>query len=259
MSKPTPWKDEYTLLCEKCGYVVEGLDTAGPCPECGKPISESLPFERPGLPWQSKTSIWTITKTWYRVLHHPKNSFDEMRCIEQDGMALTAAGLACSVIAVYILLIVVLTTTTGGGGTNALGFLLVVGIVYWVLGFIYAWIAAFRLRVMTRNRYRIDHDASWAIAGHSSIGLCIPPIIVFMSISLVGSVFLIELVTGLNFDSLYTFLAVVIYILLFASIPIGLVVFEVLCTIGVRRCKFRNRIRPPSVLHEPTQTDTRTT
>ena len=30
-----PWKDEYTLLCEKCGYVIEGLEDSKVCPECG--------------------------------------------------------------------------------------------------------------------------------------------------------------------------------------------------------------------------------
>ncbi|QYK46965.1 MAG: hypothetical protein KF838_09230 [Phycisphaeraceae bacterium] len=47
-------RDEFTLLCERCGYVLEGLDHGGNCPECGKPIAESLPRNaRPGSPWQA--------------------------------------------------------------------------------------------------------------------------------------------------------------------------------------------------------------
>ena len=32
--------------------MIEGLDTQGHCPECGKPIAESLPERRIGTPWQ---------------------------------------------------------------------------------------------------------------------------------------------------------------------------------------------------------------
>ncbi|MEZ6318065.1 MAG: hypothetical protein R3B49_04810 [Phycisphaerales bacterium] len=60
-----PWADEYTVLCERCGYVVEGLDPAGACPECGKPIAESLPERRVGTPWQRARSAWWDTHRAY--------------------------------------------------------------------------------------------------------------------------------------------------------------------------------------------------
>ena len=43
MTAPSPPPDEYTLLCERCGYIIEGLPTDNPCPECNRPIALSLP------------------------------------------------------------------------------------------------------------------------------------------------------------------------------------------------------------------------
>lgn len=37
---------QFDLLCENCGYVLSGLDRDGACPECGRPIAQSLPSAR---------------------------------------------------------------------------------------------------------------------------------------------------------------------------------------------------------------------
>jgi hypothetical protein len=39
------------VLCERCGYVLNGLPTDGRCPECGKPIAESVGTDRLPTPW----------------------------------------------------------------------------------------------------------------------------------------------------------------------------------------------------------------
>lgn len=79
MAKPTPWEDEYTLLCERCGYVLEGLAPSGNCPECGKPIAESLPERRVGTPWQQKPGVKSLLVTWWMTLRHPLKTLDVMR------------------------------------------------------------------------------------------------------------------------------------------------------------------------------------
>src|SRR5947207_10690989 len=53
---------ESDILCEGCGYVVSGLPIEGRCPECGKPISESLGSQR-------------IVPEWERPEHRPVTAF----------------------------------------------------------------------------------------------------------------------------------------------------------------------------------------
>lgn len=64
MTSPPAIIDEFTLLCERCGYVVEGLPTEEVCPECAKPIAESLPQRR-----QLRPSFWRTLTSPRATLH----------------------------------------------------------------------------------------------------------------------------------------------------------------------------------------------
>ena len=44
------------ILCSSCGYVLDGLNQAGQCPECGKPISDSIGTERVPPDWETSES-----------------------------------------------------------------------------------------------------------------------------------------------------------------------------------------------------------
>ena len=43
---------ETDLLCEGCGYTLNGLPHSGRCPECGKPVAESVGTRRTAPPWE---------------------------------------------------------------------------------------------------------------------------------------------------------------------------------------------------------------
>jgi hypothetical protein len=47
------------ILCESCGYVLNGLPDAGRCPECGSPIQESLGENRITPAWETASDNTT--------------------------------------------------------------------------------------------------------------------------------------------------------------------------------------------------------
>jgi hypothetical protein len=72
---------ETPLLCENCGYELEGrlAMTAGArCPECGKPTAESLPEARRGTPWQQKPGFFSWGVTVWRTLMRPRRTYGQL-------------------------------------------------------------------------------------------------------------------------------------------------------------------------------------
>src|SRR3982750_2622659 len=45
-----------SILCEGCGYTLDGLPSTSNCPECGKPIAESIGENRRRPPAWEQTS-----------------------------------------------------------------------------------------------------------------------------------------------------------------------------------------------------------
>ena len=43
---------ESDILCEGCGYTLNGLPEDGRCPECGKPVAESIDAARTAPAWE---------------------------------------------------------------------------------------------------------------------------------------------------------------------------------------------------------------
>lgn len=58
MGEPDP-----ATVCERCGYALAGLSLEGACPECAKPVRESLLGPRAGTPWQRRRGFagWLST------------------------------------------------------------------------------------------------------------------------------------------------------------------------------------------------------
>jgi hypothetical protein len=64
------------ILCESCGYTLNGLPEGGNCPECGTPVAESTTHSSRGLPeWERQRRFWETsgrviaqTSRFYRTL-----------------------------------------------------------------------------------------------------------------------------------------------------------------------------------------------
>jgi hypothetical protein len=64
---------ENDLLCEHCGYTLNGLPSGGRCPECGTPMADSIGTTRVAPAWETANSgrfvAWISTSL--AVIFHP--------------------------------------------------------------------------------------------------------------------------------------------------------------------------------------------
>ncbi len=69
--------EESALLCEKCGYIVNGIPADSLCPECASPIAESLPQARQPSLWErsARPSFVAFWKTTAQLIFKPTRFF----------------------------------------------------------------------------------------------------------------------------------------------------------------------------------------
>src|SRR5829696_5597434 len=68
---------ENDLLCEGCGYTISGLPESSNCPECGKPIAESIGTQRrlPAFEQPGGRTIWNFLATSATALFRPTHFY----------------------------------------------------------------------------------------------------------------------------------------------------------------------------------------
>jgi hypothetical protein len=70
--------EQSDLLCEGCGYTLNGLPLSGNCPECGKPIEESIGGHRGFSPFESAPSLTSFLRTTGGVIFHPRRFYGHL-------------------------------------------------------------------------------------------------------------------------------------------------------------------------------------
>jgi len=246
MPKPTPWEDEYTLLCERCGYVLEGLDQAGVCPECGKPITESLPQRRIGTPWQQKPGFKSLVRTWWMTLRHPKKTLDVMQF--EDTLPLTplSATLFFTIVAcIAIFLIEPIPNLLSFA--IMLGIMVFLGIAIWFVFFALSCIEALGLQLFgSRRGGRVDPNIAWAIVGHGAVGWALTGFTWVLGWKIYRIMYYLNPTTS-DFElrqQVARHTDLIIKPAFITGLVIGLIIFEFFAYLGLRRCKYANRVRP---------------
>lgn len=250
-----PWTDEYTLLCEKCGYVIEGLDSSGNCPECGKRIVESLPERRVGTPWQQSPGVGSLVRTWWMTLRHPVRTLDviQMRPILLSQMLikplLLIALLFVTIGSMQILFIgevfyLAFIVFPAYMGISSILILILLGLTH---------IESLGLRTISRQReFRITKDVSHQIVASGSVGWAIA----LTGIGLFWNSFLISSVMGKATSPELQSAAHAVFItgMITSSLMVvfGFLFFETFAYLGLRRLKFANRVRPSDASEDAT-------
>ncbi len=250
---PDP-RDEFTLLCERCGYVIEDLPREGPCPECGTPIAESLPERRPGSPWQR----WPGLVSWWRttgvLLSHPHSAWSDI-CIEPVRASFGRVNTWVSTLLIGSVAATRLARQQHYPRYGPPEAWPPISVVWFSAFIIIAPLTLLAIAVLSqieasgiqffgkRRGWRITPTAADAICGHASIGWLIGALLWGAGALAVDSGLVARVLTSVDFADPY--ISAWIRALLPASgFFVGLLIFEFLVYFGVRRNRFANRSRP---------------
>src|SRR5262245_13590148 len=78
---------ESDLLCEGCGYTLNGLPETGNCPECGKPIAQSVGSQRVIPIWEQAKTLASFWSTSWQIIRRPTHFFQNLATRRSDESA----------------------------------------------------------------------------------------------------------------------------------------------------------------------------
>ncbi len=255
---PDP-RDEFTLLCERCGYVIEDLPRDGPCPECGTPIAESLPERRPGSPWQQRPGFAAWLRTCVAVLTGPIAFWNTVRVEPlRTGFGWANVWAAAMIfVAVTVARVMREYSYSGRGPDEAFPWWMkMVGCgaaAGWVL--LLLMLAVAGLVVLTavegagvrffgrRRGWRVTPAVAHTVCWHASIGWPIGVVLWGAGALAVDTGLVQRTLRTVGLATPYTS-AWIRALLPATGFFIGLLVFEFLVYFGVRRNRFANQEHP---------------
>lgn len=255
--------DPDALLCGRCGYPLDDVRHEPACPECGKPIAQSLPRFRTGSHWQMSPSVryWVLTGL---SLVRWRETFDRVSVGPRDAVWLLRvnAGIAAVLVAgafaeprIDRVFVDERVSLPGLLGT----LLLVTPIAYVALRALTGIERAGLRYFGNRRGGRVTPGIARAVTAHASYGWIVAGALAVIG-AFVGHAMLRTWYNRAGAGWVLTILpAHVVFGL--AGFFIGLLAFETLSYLGLLRCRFanprpaENGIGPPAANESPSETE----
>ena len=227
------WRDEFELLCERCGYPLGDAGGAGVCPECGLAREASLPSNRRGTPFQRRARPDGVLPTVRMVLLEPGVAWTVVRPVwwESWRLGLWLLGLTgmCVGIGLVGLLVELPPSATRGGAGLPLILGTLAGVPVFIVLFLMARASEFVLeRLWGPARGRLDRAGSVTVVAHALSALLVSGLVL-------GSV---------GLANAFPLVAVPRPRLVAAALGVGgLLWYAMLLRRGARELRYANRLR----------------
>ncbi len=236
MARPKELRDPTVLLCERCGYDLTGTPRESACGECGIAVKESLPERRMGTPFQKKPGVMSFVYTMWLVARRPRAVWDDVRIESNRSLVF---GVVCMTIAGLVIWAGLGFTSIGKDLRSAYFAFALLFVIFTSL-VIMTTIEFLGLQLIGRkNGWRVTSRISQTVCGHACVGWIVAGVLVAIGWQL-GARLPAAPLTNQVPNWMNPILTSLQFTLPAAGFFIGMMVFETLAYMGVRRLRWGN-------------------